>query len=247
MERIIFKFLSGTVSLKAIIAFGATSFVLAVVSQNILTIEFLLDKLNSIRALVDQFKLAAVCLYIFVYSTVVVFSVPVASLLTIVGGYVFGMFLGASIAFTGALIGVSILFALIKGGLKLNLEERLRSNQILGKLSAEIYENQFRYLLFIRFFPIFPFWVVNLAPAILGVKFRVFFVTTLIGIIPGTFIIAGIGEELRIVDEPSTELVYELISNPKLLFFFLTLSLISIFPSLLRVLRLQKAKKDKRP
>ena len=123
------------------------------------------------------------------------------------------------------------------------MEERLKANSKFGKLSADIYKNQFRYLLFLRFFPIFPFWIVNLAPAILNIKFRIVFVTTFIGILPGTFIIAGLGERVRIVSEPSSDIIDDLIFNPQFIVLFCMLSLITIIPTLLKVVRLKKTKK----
>ena len=173
------------------------------------------------------------------------FSIPIASLLTILSGYIFGGLLGGVIAFTGALIGSSLLFIIVRAGIKLNLEQRLRSNSKFGELSAEIYKNQFRYLLFLRFFPVFPFWMVNLAPAILNIKFKVAFSTTFLGIMPGTFIIAGIGEKVRIVSKPSSDLINELILNPQFIGLFFMLSLITIFPTLLKVVRLRKQKNRK--
>ena len=96
-----------------------------------------------------------------------------------------------------------------------------------------------------RFFPVFPFWMVNLAPAILNIKFKVAFSTTFLGILPGTFIIAGIGEKARIISKPSSDLIDELILNPQLIGLFFMLSLITIFPTLLKVVRLKKQKNKK--
>ena len=57
-------------------------------------------------------------------------------------------------------------------------------------------ENEFNYLLFLRLLPAFPFWAVNLAPAFLGVKTRMYVVTTFLGIVPGTAVYAAIGDGL---------------------------------------------------
>ena len=228
------------------ITFGLVSLLLAIISQNYLTFEMLFTLLNDSRNFVDEFKLLVGLLYILVYCFTVMFSIPIASLLTLFSGYIFGVLLGGFIAFIGALIGSSLLFCTVRAGIKLGLEERLRSNPKFKELGAEIYQNQFRYLLFLRFFPIFPFWMVNLAPAILNVKFRVFFVTTGLGILPGTFIIASIGEKIRIISEPNSDLIDELILNPHFIGLFMMLSLFTIFPTLLRVVRKKKQKKTKR-
>ncbi|MFV2091473.1 MAG: VTT domain-containing protein, partial [Hyphomicrobiales bacterium] len=64
------------------------------------------------------------------------------------------------------------------------------------KLRAGFAENALHYLLFLRLVPAFPFWLVNLAPAFLGVSLPVYFGATLVGIIPGTFAFAFVGAGL---------------------------------------------------
>ena len=61
--------------------------------------------------------------------------------------------------------------------------------------------NAFSYLLFLRFVPVFPFWLVNLAPGLLGVPFRTYVLATMLGIVPGTFAFALAGNGLDSVIE----------------------------------------------
>ena len=76
-----------------------------------------------------------------------------------------------------------------------------RAGPWLAKLRAGFKEDAFNYLLFLRLVPIFPFWLVNLAPALLGVGLPTYALATLIGIIPGSFAysIAGKGLDSLIV------------------------------------------------
>jgi uncharacterized membrane protein YdjX (TVP38/TMEM64 family) len=71
----------------------------------------------------------------------------------------------------------------------------------LAKLAAGFQRDVWSYMLILRLVPLFPFFVVNLVPAFLGVSLRCFAVTTFIGIIPATFIYAalgaGLGDALR--------------------------------------------------
>ena len=65
--------------------------------------------------------------------------------------------------------------------------------------------NAFSYLLFVRFVPIFPFWLLNIVPAFFRVKTRTFALTTFLGIIPGTAVYAGIGAGLdKVFDQGRT-------------------------------------------
>jgi uncharacterized membrane protein YdjX (TVP38/TMEM64 family) len=64
-------------------------------------------------------------------------------------------------------------------------------------MEAGFNESPLSYLFTLRLIPIFPFAVVNIAPAILGAKFRDYFISTLFGIIPGTVAYTWIGAGLR--------------------------------------------------
>ena len=60
-------------------------------------------------------------------------------------------------------------------------------------------KNAVSYMLFLRLFPVFPFWLVNLAPSIFGIPLWTFFWTTAIGIIPATYVFTQIGQGLGAV------------------------------------------------
>ncbi len=62
-----------------------------------------------------------------------------------------------------------------------------RAGPWLERFRDGFQENAFNYLLFLRLVPIFPFWLVNLAPALLGVSFATYLLATVLGIIPGSF------------------------------------------------------------
>ncbi|MEC9368983.1 MAG: VTT domain-containing protein, partial [Pseudomonadota bacterium] len=95
-----------------------------------------------------------------------------------------------------------------------------RAGPWLGKLRAGFQENALNYLLFLRLVPLFPFWLVNLAPALLGVPLLTYVIGTLIGIIPGTFAFsyAGVGLDSLIEAQQRVhqECVAQQASNPAL-------------------------------
>ena len=68
-----------------------------------------------------------------------------------------------------------------------------RAGGKVERLRSGFSENAFSYLLFLRLVPIFPFWLVNLAAALLSVPLRTFALTTAVGIIPGSSIFASFG------------------------------------------------------
>lgn len=128
--------------------------------------------------------------YMAVYAAATAFMVP-ASFLTIAGGVLFGLAFGTFGTVLGATIGASALFM----AAKTSIGETLRSivGPFLDKMQAGFNEDALSYMFALRLIPAFPFAVVNIAPAILGAKFRDYFITTFFGIIPGTLAYTWIG------------------------------------------------------
>ena len=132
--------------------------------------------------------------YIAVYTTAVALSVPGALWLTFAGGSMFGWVAGGAAAVAGATIGASIVFGIARTAIGEALVARLGVH--VAKLQAGFRENAFSYMLALRLVPAFPFFVVNLVPAILGVPFRTYLMATFLGIMPATFAFASIGAGL---------------------------------------------------
>ena len=217
-------------SYKILITLGICSIVFGIAFNEYFSFEIVIKKIDSIVIFVEQFRLIALLVYLCIYLLAVMFSLPVASILTIFSGYLFGALVGGFVALIAAVLGASILFLIVRAGLRPTVVTKLKSNPLFDDIKGGILKNQFRYLLLLRFMPIFPFWVVNLVPAVLGVRFKVFISATFFVIFPGTFIIAGIGQKLRLVSEPSLDFVNELSSDPQFILLFFTLSFITILP-----------------
>lgn len=132
-------------------------------------------------------------LYILAYIVVVALSLPGGLAMTLTGGLLFGWQIGAPATVIGATIGATIVFLVAKSSLGEGLVAR--AGPWVAKLREGFQENAFSYLLFLRLVPAFPFVVVNLAPALLGVRLGTYFTATFLGIMPGTtaYSIAGSG------------------------------------------------------
>lgn len=144
---------------------------------------------------VDSRPLVSVLIAASIYAAATALSIPAAWLLTVTIGLVFGWALGAATAVIGATIGASILFFVTRVALADFF--RARAGNVLNSMAAGFRDDSVSYMLFLRLAPIFPFTLVNVVPAILGVPFRIFFFTTAVGIIPGTIAYAYAGEGLR--------------------------------------------------
>ncbi len=135
----------------------------------------------------------ALLIYIVTYAAIIALSLPVGLLITLAGGLLFGWQIGAPAAVVGATIGATIVFKIVTSSFGETLARK--AGPFVGKLRDGFQENALSYLLFLRLVPAFPFVVVNLVPALLGVRLSTFIIGTGVGIIPGTtaFSLAGSG------------------------------------------------------
>jgi uncharacterized membrane protein YdjX (TVP38/TMEM64 family) len=159
--------------------------------------ELSLETLIRHRAAIDGFiaahKLVAVLAFIGFYITVAALSIPAGAWLTITGGFLFGTMVGALATIVGATVGATVLFMIAQSAAGEHLARRAGAR--VARFAAGFRADAFNYLLFLRLVPV-PFWLVNLVPALLGVRLRTFVAATALGIIPATFIFAFFGAGL---------------------------------------------------
>jgi uncharacterized membrane protein YdjX (TVP38/TMEM64 family) len=154
----------------------------------------LLERRAAIDRLVAEHRIVALAAFMGIYALAVALSLPGAVLLTICGGIVFGGFFGGLAALVGATIGATVVFLVARTALGDCLTRRAGCRT--EKLAAGFCADAFNYLLFLRLVPLFPFWLVNLVPAMCGVRLATFVAATALGIIPGTFAFAYFGAGL---------------------------------------------------
>jgi uncharacterized membrane protein YdjX (TVP38/TMEM64 family) len=165
-----------------------------------------------LRQLVADHPVAAPLLYGGLYALVVAFSLPEAAVVTVLGGLLFGTWLGGALAVLGSTLGAVILFLAVRYAL-LEVMER-RFGKLLGRIRPRLERDGFSYLLAIRLVPVFPFWLVNLAAALCGMRVAPFLAATLIGVIPATLVFASIGASISSVlaagGEPDLSAIFSL-------------------------------------
>jgi uncharacterized membrane protein YdjX (TVP38/TMEM64 family) len=165
-----------------------------------LTFSSLAENRDWLCGLVQQWGILAAFVYIMVYAMLVALSVPGGAVLTMAGGFLFGPWLGTLCAVVGATLGATGIFLAARAGLG-GLAHR--AGPFIAKLEAGFRADAFNYLLVLRLVFIVPFWLVNLVPALVGVKLRTYVLATFIGIIPATFVFASLGSGLaNVVEEP---------------------------------------------
>ncbi|MGB8619713.1 MAG: TVP38/TMEM64 family protein [Pseudolabrys sp.] len=167
-----------------------------------------LESLVRHRAAIDDFvashQMLAIFVYVGIYITVVAVSLPGAALLTLTGGFLFGIAVGASAAVISATVGATLIFLVARTALGEPLLRR--AGPRATQLARGFREDAFSYLLFLRLVPAFPFFLVNLVPAFAGVRLGPFVAATAIGIIPGAivFALAGAGLDSMIAAQKNS-------------------------------------------
>ncbi len=136
----------------------------------------------------------SVLVYIAIYALLVALSLPCGLIMSTAGGLLFGWLLGGLAAMAGATLGATTVFVIARTAVGDTLSQR--AGPWLAKLSEGFQKDALSYLLFLRLVPAFPFWFVNIAPAVLGVPLKTFVLGTVVGIVPATFAFASAGAGL---------------------------------------------------
>ncbi|WP_242602067.1 TVP38/TMEM64 family protein [Legionella yabuuchiae] len=165
-----------------------------------------------------------------IYALSVAISIPGATFLTITAGFLFGPFLGTLAVVISATIGAFIVFLAVDLAFRDWVAQK--AVKWLKKMEEGFQENAFSYLLFLRLIPLFPFWALNIVPALLGMKKSTYVLATFLGIIPGSFVYVmvgnGLGHALEAHEKPRLDIIFD----PKILLPILALAFLSILPTL---------------
>ena len=198
----------------------------------------------------------AILIFMAIYIASVALSIPGASFLTISGGFLFGGLVGGTITVIAATIGACIIFFAAKTALGSWFEQKC--GVWIQKIGDGFRENAFSYLLSLRLIPIFPFFAVNVAPAFFNISFRTYAITTLLGIIPGTFAFSFLGVGLGSIFESQyadysaclqsdqaadCKVAFDAASlvTPELLAGFTLLGIVSLIPIMLKKMNIFKS------
>lgn len=149
------------------------------------------DNRAALSAFVQANELLAGLLFVTGYALAVAASLPVASVLSIGAGFLFGTVIGAICVVSGATLGATALFLAARTALGDSL--RQRAGRLGARLIDELSRNAFSYLLVLRLVPLFPFWLVNLVPAAAGVPLGTYMLATFLGVMPASVVFVSVG------------------------------------------------------
>ncbi len=198
--------------------------------EQYLSLEAIKGNRDNLLAYTENHYLVAILLAILIYTASTAFSIPGATLLSLTVGFLFGRWVGTVVILLAATLGATLVFLAARYLFADTARQKLNSG-LAAKLINGFDNNAFNYLLFLRLVPLFPFWLVNLAPAFTPIKVRTYVIGTAIGILPGCFVFANLGQSLGRIDS-----LNQLVSTETLLAFGL-LGLFALLPILIKKIR----------
>lgn len=191
-----------------------------------LSFEALAEHRAALDAWVGASPALAAAAYVLAYVVVVALSLPGGAVMTLAGGLLFGPWLGTALAVGGATLGACALFLAARSALAPLVAGRAAG--LLDKVRPGLQRDGFFYLLTLRLIPVVPFWLANLAPALVGMPFGAYAAATAVGIVPGTAVFAGIGAGLGDILAAGERPDLSVILSPSILLPLLGLAALSL-------------------
>jgi uncharacterized membrane protein YdjX (TVP38/TMEM64 family) len=192
--------------------------------QKYLNLETLKANRDALIQYTEQHYVSAFVIGFLIYTISTALSLPGGLILSLAMGLVFGKWAGTLLIVLAATLGATLVF-LAARYLFADLA-RKKIGGLAKKINEGFTEDAFNYLLFLRLVPLFPFWLVNLAPAFTNVSLKTYVTATAIGILPGTFVFANLGQNLGRVSSTKDLLTPETIGA------FVLLGVFSLIPVL---------------
>jgi len=221
-----------------LIAIVIVALVGAFTLRDYLSFETLAENREALIGFRDANYFATALVFVAAYVLIVAFSLPGATVATLTGGFLFGVFPGALFNVISATIGATAIFAAARWGLGEKLAAKMEHSEgAVKKIKDGIDENQWSVLFLIRLVPAVPFFVANLVPALVGVPLYRFVISTFLGIIPGgvvyTSVGAGLGDVFARGETPNLGIILE----PQILLPILGLCALAALPMVLKLFR----------
>lgn len=159
--------------------------------HEVVSLDWLAAQRESLNQLIAGRYFVALIGFAIIYAAAVAVAFPAASVLTITGGFLFGWFVGGIVVVFSATLGATVLFLAARTSFGAGL--RGLAGPRVNRLAEAFENNAFSTMIVLRLAPVFPFFAMNIAPALFRVPVSTYMIATLIGIAPGTFAYAYLG------------------------------------------------------
>ncbi len=200
-----------------------------------ISLESLKENRVTLRHWVVAHGVAAGFIYAAVYAGAVALSIPGGLILTVAGGFLFGPYWATLYVVFGATIGATILCLAARYAFADFL--RAKAGSALTNMESGFNQHPKSYLFVLRLVPLFPFWLVNIVPAFLGVSLGNYVTATFFGIIPGCFIFALVGDGAGAVLDRGEELDLGIIFEPRFIWPIIGLAVLALVPIVYRKIK----------
>lgn len=197
-----------------------------------ISLEELRARGTQLQTFARERPLLSVAVYLAVYVATVAVSVPGALILSLTGGFLFGPIGGGFAAVTGATGGSTVTFLVFRTAFGDLL--RRRPGAFLARVEAGFRGDAFNYLLTLRLIPAFPLLVVNIAAGLMDVRVRTFVLASLLGMIPSSFVYAGIGAGLGHIFAKGGPVTMETLLSPRIYLPIIGMGVLAFLPPLWR-------------
>ncbi|WP_417831598.1 TVP38/TMEM64 family protein [Terasakiella sp.] len=204
-----------------------------------LSFDTLRDNRQAILDWTQEHYILAILGFILAYHIAVMFSLPGAIWLSLSGGFLFGTVEATLYIVLGATAGAIGIFLLARYALYDFFHAKVGKS--LNRMEKGFEEDALSYMLVLRLVPLFPFWLVNLVPALLGVKLRTYIIGTFFGIIPGAFVYASVGSGLGAVFDAGKTPDLSIIFSPQILTPIIGLAALAMAPVVYKKIKNRRA------
>ena len=159
-----------------------------------LSLEALKSSRDELQQAYRARPLQTIGLYAAVYIVIASLSLPGATVMTLAGGAIFGLGVGAPAAVISAAVGATVAFWVARYVLRDAVHRRFGDR--MAAINAGIEHDGAFYLFSLRLVPVFPFFVINLLMGLTAIRTRTFFWVSLLGMLPATIIYVNAGTQL---------------------------------------------------
>ena len=186
-----------------------------------LSLEYVQSELFLIDAYFRAEPLTVCLIFVLLYTIATALSLPGASVMTLVGGAVFGLGLGTALVSISTTVGATLSFLMARYLFRDAIEKRFATR--LKTINAGIDKNGIFYLFFLRLAPIFPFFLINLLMGLTSMRMPIYVIVTQLGMLPATVLYVNAGTAVSQINSDVG------ILTPQLVGAFICLALFPLF------------------
>ena len=193
------------------------------------------ERREELVAFVNANWLASVSIFALLYTVVVALSLPLALVLTLTGGFLFGPVIGALLSVSSATLGSTVAFLACRTAFGDTLARR--AGPTVNSLADGFRRDAFSYLFTLRILPIAPLLLINIAAGLARVRVGTFMTASFIGMLPGSFVYSFLGSGLGEVFERGDEPNLRIITEPQIQLTLSGLAILALLPTIVRLVR----------